>query len=48
MYKENLNAKMEKLEAQIRRCTRQGLQVMPWMGAGGDGLKLWESTLFSG
>ena len=31
MWKENLYAKMEKLEAQIRRCTRQGLKVMPWV-----------------
>ena len=30
MYKENVYAKMEKLEAQICRYTRQGLKVMPW------------------
>ena len=30
--KENVYAKMEKLEAQIYRCTRQGLKVMPWWG----------------
>ena len=29
MWKENLYIKMEKLEAQICRCTRQGLKVMP-------------------
>ena len=29
MCKENLYAKMEKLEAQICRSTRQGLKVMP-------------------
>ena len=29
MCKENLCAKMEKLEAQICRCARQGLKVMP-------------------
>ena len=30
MCKENLYAKMEKLEAQICRCTGQGLKIMPW------------------
>ena len=30
MCKENLYAKMEKLEAQICRFIRQGLKVMPW------------------
>ena len=30
MCKENLYAKMEKLEEQICRCTRQGLKVMPF------------------
>ena len=34
MCKENLYAKMEKLEAQICRCTRQGLKVMPWLDLG--------------
>ena len=29
MCKENLHAKMEKLETQICRCTRQDLEVMP-------------------
>ena len=29
MCKENLYAKMEKFEAQICRCTRHGLTVMP-------------------
>ena len=29
MYKVNVYAKMEKLEAEIRRFTRQGLKVMP-------------------
>ena len=29
MCKENLYPKMEKLEVQIHRCTRQGLKVMP-------------------
>ena len=29
MYKEKLNAKIVKLEAQICMCTRQGLKVMP-------------------
>ena len=29
MSEENLFAKMEKLEAQIRRCTRQSLKVIP-------------------
>ena len=28
---ENVYAKMEKLEAQICRCTTQGLNVMPWV-----------------
>ena len=27
---ENVYAKMEELEAQICRCTRQGHKVMPW------------------
>ena len=30
MCKENFYAKMEKLEAEICRCTRQGLKVTPW------------------
>ena len=29
MWKENLYAKMEKLEVQICRCTRQDLEVVP-------------------
>ena len=33
MCEENLYAKMEKLEAQICRCTRQGRKVMPWHNA---------------
>ena len=36
MCEENLCAKMEKLEAQICRCTRQGLKVMPWIGFESD------------
>ena len=36
MCKENLNAKMEKLKAQICRCTRQGLKVMSCAGAEGN------------
>ena len=31
MCKENLYANMEKLEAQICRCTRHGLKVRPWL-----------------
>ena len=30
MHKENSYAEMEKLGAQICRCTRLGLKVMPW------------------
>ena len=36
MCQENLYAKMEKLEAQIYRCTRQGLKVMPCGSIGSD------------
>ena len=32
MCKENLYAKVEKVEARIlQRCTRQGLKVIPWL-----------------
>ena len=39
MCKDNSYAKMEKLGAQICRCTRQDLKVMPWQ-ADTDGSEL--------
>ena len=46
MSKEYLYAKIEKLEAQIWRCIRQGLKVIPWLADKGtvSKTKIWRSS----